>query len=322
MTLNPNILKTRPGQLGLAALVLGVGVLALVRSRPAAKEAEMPRPAAVAAAPGPQTFRRGGARLEVPEKKPEEAPSRLTQLVASLRGQAPGISGLPISLVPVAAETKPKEATVVAPFGRMIPCETVVVIESNRLDTPVVGLVTEAVWSGGQVVVPAGAEVHGKAALDRSRERLAATGTWEIVWRDGSARNGNAVAVQGIALDRERAGSGPLDGSAGLRGEVVKTQDDRELRLFASTFLATSTGALQSTTGSAGLLGSMGVPAATARNATLAGTGAILREYADRMRAAIAADGFYLRIPAGKPFYLYVTQPIEVGEPRTLSKTQ
>jgi hypothetical protein len=30
----------------------------------------------------------------------------------------------------------------------MIPCETVVTLESNRLATPVIGIVTEDVWEG------------------------------------------------------------------------------------------------------------------------------------------------------------------------------
>ena len=55
------------------------------------------------------------------------------------------------------------------------------------------------------------------------------------------------------------------------------------------------------------------MPAATARNATLAGTGAVLREYAEQLREAVARDGFYLRVPAGKPFYLYVTQTLDRG---------
>ena len=89
----------------------------------------------------------------------------------------------------------------VAPFGRLISCETVVTLESNRLDTPVIGLVTEDVWHNGRRVIPAGAEVHGRAALDRTRERLGAQGTWRIVWRTTDRDNGEELAVEGLALD-------------------------------------------------------------------------------------------------------------------------
>ena len=60
----------------------------------------------------------------------------------------------------------------------------------------------------------------------------------------------------------------------------------------------------------------MSVPATTVRNATLAGAGAILREYADRLKEAVARDGFYVRVPACKPFYLYVTQELDADQAR------
>lgn len=207
-----------------------------------------------------------------------------------------------------------------APFGRLIPCETIVTLESNRLETPVIGLVTEDVWHGGRIVIPKGAEVHGRASLDHVRERIAATGTWVIVWRTTARDNGTELTVQGMALDRTLKTAdgnwGDQDGSAGLRGTVVKTQDDRELKLFAATFLGAATAALQDIRPSAGLLGATGIPAATVRNATLAGMSAILRDQAQQIREAIARDGFYVRVPSGKPFYLYVTETLNIGNSR------
>jgi len=222
---------------------------------------------------------------------------------------------LPLTLFSIAPTPPSATAAAIAPYGRLIACETVVALESNRLETPVIGLVTEEVWHDGRLVIPAGAEVHGRAALDRTRERLAAQGAWRIVWRTPDRDNGTELAVEGLALDREfDAASGAWgahDGSAGLRGQILKTDDDRELKLFAATFLATATAAFQDTRATAGLLGEAVLPAATVRNATLAGTGAVLREYAQTIREAITRDGFYLRVPAGKPFYLYVTQTLD-----------
>ena len=57
-------------------------------------------------------------------------------------------------------------------------------------------------------------------------------------------------------------------------------------------------------------------PTTTARNAVLAGTGAVLREQAQSIRESIARDGFYLRVPAGKPFYLYLTQTLDRNQAR------
>src|SRR5208282_5719882 len=36
-----------------------------------------------------------------------------------------------------------------APFGRLIPCETVITVDSASIQTPIVGLVTENVYYGG-----------------------------------------------------------------------------------------------------------------------------------------------------------------------------
>src|SRR6266540_2967395 len=157
---------------------------------------------------------------------------------------------LPISLVAVvASDTAPALSKSYAPFGRLIPCETVITIESSKLDTPVLGLVTEDVWHNGELIIPAGAEVHGRASLDRARERIAVSGKWVIVWRDGSPLNGTELVLNGIALDRAKddvSGEfGLRDGSAGLLGDLVKSDDWQEIKLFASTFLAGFAGGMQ-----------------------------------------------------------------------------
>jgi hypothetical protein len=44
-----------------------------------------------------------------------------------------------------------------APYGRMIPCETVITIDSAKIETPIIGFVTEDVWHDGRLIIPAGA---------------------------------------------------------------------------------------------------------------------------------------------------------------------
>jgi hypothetical protein len=332
MKFNPQFFTTSTGHLVLIAVVIAAGGGAIALQRFRQQQPPLPKPAAIAPPAGPKTFTREGARFKLPDLAPRPAetvpvnPSTRPgpTLVAATGPKPPSV--LPLSLMAATPEDAPrKSATLVAPYGRLIPCETVVTIESNRLETPVIGLVTEDVWAGGRIVIPAGAEVHGRASLDRARERLAVAGQWIIVWRTADGRNGEELPVQGLALDRERdpvTGTWGLhDGSAGLRGEILRTVDDRELKLFAATFVATATAALQSTRTSAGVLGEVIAPAATVRNATLAGTGAILREYADRLKEAIARDGFYVRVPAGKPFYLYVTQSLNADQARRGEQT-
>ncbi|MDD3179497.1 MAG: TrbI/VirB10 family protein [Opitutaceae bacterium] len=327
MKFNPQFFTTPTGHLLLIVAVIAVGGGAIALQRLRQQPLPLPKSTAIAPVLGPQTFTREGAWFKLPELAPKPAETvpvgpvsrQGAPKVATAAPKAPPI--LPLSLMAVARDDAArKPAKLTAPYGRLIPCETVVTIESNRLDTPVIGLVTEDVWAEGRVVIPAGAEVHGRASLDRTRERLAVTGQWVIVWRTADSHNGEELAVQGLALDRERdlaTGTwGFHDGSAGLRGEILRSAADRELKLFAATFLATATAALQDTRTSAGALGEVAVPAATVRNATLAGTGAILREYAERLKEAISRDGFYVRVPAGKQFYLYVTQALNADQTR------
>jgi hypothetical protein len=224
---------------------------------------------------------------------------------------------LPISLFGAAAEN---EATVLsktyAPFGRLIPCETVITIESSKLDTPVIGLVTEDVWHNGELIIPAGTEVHGRASLDRARERVAVSGKWVVVWRDGSPLNGTELVLNGIALDRAKDDTtgefGLRDGSAGLLGTLVKTDDWQEIKLFASTFLAGFAGGLQELQNQGTAFGGVAqVPVASSRTAALKGSADVLNAYARQIQEAIARDGFFVRVPAGKQFYLYVTETID-----------
>lgn len=203
-----------------------------------------------------------------------------------------------------------------APYGRLIPCQTIITLESSKTDTPIIGLVTEDVWHDGRLIIPAGAEVHGRASQDRARERIAASGQWVIVWRDRTSDNGIELTLTGIALDRQRddvlGGFGPRDGSAGLAGQVIKSDDWQDIKLFASTFLAgMASGFMEMQDQSATLGVTMQAPRATAKNAALAGTADVLNAYAAQIAKMISEDGFYIRVPAGKQFYLYVTQTLD-----------
>lgn len=323
--MNRDFFTSPTGQVVLVVAVLALGIFAVrwqnARRTPAPLPAAKSAPAVVL----PRTLTREGARFKVPVPASisDHAAAVPTMAKAAATPERPPT----LPLVLFSGPTEPPPAAVrapAAPFGRLIPCETVVALESNRLETPVIGLVTEDVWHDSRLVIPAGAEVHARAALDRTRERLAVPGPWKIVWRTPDADNGTELSVDGLALDRELLSAGewgPNDGSAGLRGQVVKTDDDRELKLFAATFLSAATAALQDTRVTTGLLGEASLPTATARNAALSGTSAVLREYAQSIRESIARDGLYLRVPAGKPFYLYVTQTLDLGQARRLAVT-
>jgi len=234
--------------------------------------------------------------------------------------QSPTVpAALPISLYH-GNDQQTEVSDTYAPYGRMIPCETVITIDSAKIETPIIGFVTEDVWHDGKLIIPAGAEVHGKAQVDPSRERIASDNNWILVWRTTDRMNGAELPLHGVALDMERnetTGTWQLtDGSAGLKGDILKTDKWAEIKLFASTFLsAASTGLQQTQNVSSPLTGATEqVPLATPQNAALQGTSAVLNQYAQQILDSIKRDGFYVRVPAGKQFYLYVTQTIDLDK--------
>jgi len=311
------------GQVVLVVAVLAVGIFTVRWQNAQRTPAPLPAATAAPSVVLPKTLTREGARFKAPLPAPTGASASPSPAATATTASSGNPHPLPLVLFSGPKEPPPAEPHAPsAPFGRLIPCETVVALESNRLETPVIGLVTEDVWHDGRLVIPAGAEVHARAALDRTRERLAVPGPWKIVWRTPDSENGTELSVDGLALDRELRATGewgPHDGSAGLRGQVVKTDDDRELKLFAASFLGAATVALQDTRLTTGLLGEASQPTTTARNAALSGTSAVLREYAQSIRDSITRDGLYLRVPAGKSFYLYVTQSLDLGQARRLA---
>ena len=217
----------------------------------------------------------------------------------------------PISLIAdsTAGVPAPKKLSAVfAPFGRLIPCETVITVDSSSIQTPIVGLVTESIYHAGKLVIPAGTEIHGSAKTDHARERIASGSSWTLVWQTGEE-----MQIKAIALDREfenstnLTGWGVTDGSAGLRGRVIKSDDMADIKLFAATFLSGAAGAL--TEKKVTLFGPINSP--SLNNAPLAGAQDVLKTYAQQIADSIQRDGFYVRVPSGKQFYLYVLQTID-----------
>src|SRR5581483_8847357 len=61
---------------------------------------------------------------------------------------------------PAAPTKEPKKfSDDFAPFGRLIPCELVITVDSSSIQTPIIGLVTEDIFHHGQLIIPAGTEV-------------------------------------------------------------------------------------------------------------------------------------------------------------------
>jgi hypothetical protein len=213
-------------------------------------------------------------------------------------------------------------ALIVPPFlvtgvaAGMLPAEgystgAVLTLGAGALGGAIVGLITENIYYGGKLVIPAGTEIHGTAQTDHQRERIASGNSWTLIWQ-----NGMEMQIKAIALDREFAnntnqtGWAITDGSAGLRGEVIKSDNLADIKLFAATFLSGAAGAL--TEKQQTVFGPINSP--TLNNAPFAGAQAVLQTYAQQIFDSIQKNGFYVRVPSGKQFYLYVLQTIDAAD--------
>ncbi len=212
-----------------------------------------------------------------------------------------------------------------APYGRLVKCELVNTVDSSALTTPIIGLVSEDVVWNGKTVIAKRSEVHGTAQVDQLRERIASEGTFTFVLNDpDSPSYGRELVVSGLVLDREEQADlrtfGITDGSAGLRGVIIKTDKLADVKLFIATFLSGIGEGLKATT--TDIFGNVrnnpngntaGVPGYLI-NPAVQGSQGVLDLYAQQIMETIQRDGFFVRVQAGKQFYVYVRQVIDANK--------
>ena len=224
-----------------------------------------------------------------------------------------------------------------APFGRLIKCQLVGTLDSvTARSEPIVGIVTQDLDWNGNVIIPAGTEVFGYAGPEPVMDaagvgRLVDTGEWTLVLPDrAGGENGRELILRARAIDRrevvvaERGGVrswGVDDGADGLVGYTLSTLDNQEIKLFASAAvsgvaqgLAAVAQRQEPAAGVPGLLGATQA-APTIGNALAGSLGAgaaeAMNQVAGRIRGEISKRGVYVRVPAGKEFYLFVEQTID-----------
>lgn len=320
-----NFLKTKSGKLVVFGALFAAGLVifgVLRKQHPSTEDDVSTTPLGTNAVSKPQVVQsvtRPMQAFNPPMPKPSSQSSAMTN-PASVNPPPQTLPNVPpqqtVLLAPIglfadsaANVARPKKLSAAyAPFGRLISCETVITVDSSSMQTPIVGLVTENIYYGGRLIIPAGTEVHGMAQTDRQRERIAGNTSWTLVWQDGEE-----MQLKAIALDREfdnntnQSGWAITDGSAGLRGEIIKSDNLADIKLFAATFLSGAASAL--TEKQQTVFGPINSP--TLNNAPFAGAQAVLQTYAQQIYDSIQKNGFYVRVPSGKQFYLYVLQTID-----------
>ncbi len=192
------------------------------------------------------------------------------------------------------------------PFGTLLKCKLVNTIDSANLETPVIAVLLEDVWQNGKKVIPANTLVHGTARAGRLRDRVNASGTWRFVWQDG-----RELAFNGVALDREYEhdidGYGITDGSGGIKGRLMATDDLQELKVLASAALSGFARGTQDRTQTA--LGT--TITGSVSSGVREGVGDVFDLYAKRTLKDIEENGYFVRVAAGKEFYVYVLESVD-----------
>jgi hypothetical protein len=229
----------------------------------------------------------------------------------------------PVSLMAFEFSDTPHISDEYAAYGRFLRCKLLITVDSNHIQTPIVGTILEDVYSPERVLlIPAGAEVHGMAQNDSAEDRIASQDRWIIVWRTNDGQEVE-LPLTGIALDHapspNGAGWGLTDGSAGLRGQEIRSSNLTEIKMLLAQFGA---GFAQSFAESG--LQSVVTPSGTVltsqnngfQQAAAQGVQNAANLYAQQIADTVKREGIFIRVPAGTDFYVYVTQTIDASQAR------
>ncbi|GAA5133498.1 hypothetical protein GCM10023213_03470 [Prosthecobacter algae] len=198
-----------------------------------------------------------------------------------------------------------KEPKLFAPRGLLIKAALVITVDSSSLDTPVLALVTEDIYWNKRLIVPAGTQVQAKAGKGRSRDRIEVSGSFTFVWADGREYN-----ISAVALDHERLSDGTYaitDGSAGIRGQIIKNDQYAELKILVAEALEGIMNNKQDQFQSVYGL----VPQNNSRNAALGGGSQAASAYSGLLTKKLEQDLDFVRVGAGTQFYIYTQDVFE-----------
>ncbi|MEZ5386762.1 MAG: TrbI/VirB10 family protein [Prosthecobacter sp.] len=245
-------------------------------------------------------------RFTVPTKKPP--PPTLISTGPSSKENDKGPPPYP-KLVHVTNPTpdpfQPSEPRFFAPRGMLFKAALVLTVDSSSLNTPVLALVTEDVYWNGRLIVPAGTQVHATAGQGRTRDRIEVNGTYTFIWADGREYNINCTALDHVRL--EDGSYGITDGSAGIRGQIVKNDQYAELKILVAEALQgimnNNQSQFQTIYGLA--------PQNTSRNAALGGGSQAASAYSQLLTKKLDQDLDFVRVAAGTQFYIFTKDVFE-----------
>ena len=258
--------------------------------------------------------------------EPDAKDRRHAEVPLGIQVYAEAVTPAPVVPAGAAAQTvSPNERW--AETGRYLWCELSFAVQNSPFLTPITGRVLKPlIWppGSGRVIIPEGTEVLGKALSERYNDKVGAQPEWTLVMPPFEGfPNGCSLVVRAILCERVRnpkVDAPPYpktkeeideDGGPGLRGKVFSaTSTKEEIEFFAANLVV---GAMNGITPQQQtVFGTQIVPGAKAALYQAIGTSA--ERYADRIFEIIRKEGFYVLVPPGKTFYLYIDQPILLRE--------
>lgn len=216
-------------------------------------------------------------------------------------------------------ETDPQISDEFLPFGQLIKCQLANTIESTNLDTPIFGYIIEDVYGpGGNLIIPAGTEVHGEALKSSSRDRIGAQNKFVLVFIESGKELKIAASVLDYAPSRISSDKwAETDGSGGLRGYQIKFDKYAEAKAILGSALAAGAKAFPDQINQIGPFGTVtSMSQGGWQSAISEGIGAGADIYAQRLLGAMNKELSYVRVDAGTYFYLYVRQTISLADAR------
>jgi Bacterial conjugation TrbI-like protein len=192
-----------------------------------------------------------------------------------------------------------------APYGKLLRCVTLFAIDTSLSGGPILAMVTDDLGHLQELIVPKGSFIYGWTQPGRMRDRVLSQTSWVLVFPTGEE-----LILPGLALDANRVSEtswGPTDGSLGIRGVLVKSDNYAEAKLFTATLLSGAADAFQERQST--LIGSL--PLADAKNAGLQGVGHVLDLYANQLLSRMENELYHVRVASGKSFYVFCTATID-----------
>lgn len=212
-----------------------------------------------------------------------------------------------------------------APYGRLISCKMVNTVESGNIDTPLIAVVVEDLWWINQygekkLIIPAGTEVHGTVQGAKPlRNRLVTGDSFVLVWQATSEMVGFELELNGMALEKStHLGDKSLatisDMSAGIPGQVVSNENLAKALMYTLAFGQGLAQGYQTTEAYADQGNTVVTQEGTTKNALARGGESLAQMMLQDVSEMVARESYYIRVPSGTEFYLFVKQVINLDD--------